>query len=105
MVLIVQRYVRRMVLAMMLFLVASANCLTVSYDTNENDDIPPVNVHFCFVASGRHVAVGERSIDSGNQADHSSVKSAQDFSVPTEVEQSFNTLNAGSPSLVVPLRR
>jgi hypothetical protein len=92
-------------MVMMLFLVASANCLTVSYDTNENDDIPPVSVQLCFVPSGSHIAVGERSSDTGNQATHNLVKSAQDVAVAAEAEHGFNSLNAGSPNLVVPLRR
>jgi hypothetical protein len=105
MILIVQRYARRTVLAMMLLLAASANCLSVSYDTNENDDIPPVKIHLCFVASGSHVTVRERSSDSGNGAIHNLVKSTQDSPVAADVEQGFSSLNAGSPSLVVPLRR
>lgn len=105
MLVLVHRYVRRMILALMLLLAASANCLSVSYDTNQNDDIPPVKVHFCFVASGRRMTAGKRITDSIEQASRSISRAGQDLPVMTEVAQGSTRASTGSLNLVVPLRR
>jgi len=104
----VLKYIRRSVLALMLLLAASANCLSVTYDTNQDDDIPTVEVQFCFVASGRGAAPGNHAIDSGTQISSSALNAVQPLSVATlaiTIEQGSTSLSAGSPELVVPLRR
>lgn len=102
---LMQRYVRRTVLVLMLWLAASANCLSVSYDTNENDDIPPVSIHFCFVASGKRVTAGKRAVESGSYANGTMFKAATGLPVIAEVKHVSTSELAGSPNLVVPLRR
>jgi hypothetical protein len=109
MILLVQKYARRSTLALMFLLAASANCLFVSYDTNENDDVPPVKVHFCFVAS-RHATAEKRAIGSANDASSELFKAvlfnevqSPKFEVQPEVV--LTRLSTGSPELVVPLRR
>ena len=97
-------YFRRMALALMLLLTASANCLSVSYDANQDDEIPPVTVHFCFVSSGKRMAAGKRSADSVKQASRNILETVQDCPVMT-AGQGFTQLHTGSPNLVVPLRR
>jgi hypothetical protein len=65
------RYIRGVVLGLMLFLAGTAFCSTDSYDPNPYDDIPPiVTVEFNYVVPGQlgHAIIRTAFTSSGDHA-------------------------------------
>ena len=105
MLVLVQRYARRFTLTLMLLLVASANCLCVSYDTNENDDVPPVNVEFCLIRSGESMTAQMHAAEAVTVSNACGFNQSQDLPLMMQPEWDPATGSAASPQLLVPLRR
>ena len=105
MLVFVKKCARGSTLALMLLLAASANCLCVSYDTNENDDVPPVNVEFCLIRSGESMTAQMHAAEAVTVSNACGLNQSQDLPLTMQPEWDSATGSAASPQLVVPLRR
>lgn len=98
----VSPYFRIYLVGVMLVLAASANLLCISYDANDQDDIPPVTVDFKFVfqapKASPHVQANALILPPAVLAEGALAQS-NDSSVPVLRSEAVNR----SPQLFLPL--
>jgi hypothetical protein len=95
--------VRGAILGLMLLLTGAAPLLTVSVDTDDNDDTPPITVEMNLVAPSRKT-VQMPAAEAARQ--FTAVGSREPFAKAALSSQHHPTIELamGSPQLVVPLR-
>jgi hypothetical protein len=101
---IVHKYLRRTALATMLLVAACANCFCVSYDANDDDDVPPVTIELKFVSpAGR--SVGSRQAQSTESSKSAQPLTSHSLLIAGHDQQRAGALHDEAPQIVVPLRR
>jgi hypothetical protein len=102
---ITPKLVYGVVFGLMLFLASAANCLSASYDVDDDDSTPPVTVDLRFVCSS-----SKNSHSPKSQVEQATAKWACTRVAPPSpllaagLETDAGT-SLGTPQLLVPLRR
>jgi hypothetical protein len=95
---------RGAVLGLMLLLAGGANLVCISFDTDNDEDTPPITVELNLVAPKRshHLPNKKAQAEVVRQKD---LASGSPGLVATVYVDSMPAANAGSPQEVIPLRR
>lgn len=97
---------RGVTLALMLLLTAASNFVCISYDSDEDDDIPPINIELNVVAPEQHNLQTPRAHYSDHSVYHlQDVKPEADNLLASADFSSAPQLDRASSQLLVPLRR
>ncbi len=95
---------RGAVLGSMLLLACGANLVCISFDTDNDEDTPPITVELSLVAPkrGHHLP---NKMAQGEVVRQKDLEAASPSLVAAVYVDSMPAVNAGSPQEVIPLRR
>ena len=99
----VNRWLRGTVLGVMLLLAATANLVSFSYDADDDDDTPPVNVELNIVTSTKKPAHLVKH-HSSTRVSHVACERPSPDQTPCAGFEPALSLDKSSPQLVIPLR-
>ena len=97
------KILRGAVLGMMILLAGAANLVCVSYDTDDDEDTPPITVEMNLLTPSRknlHIPKLQNARFLRHREDQPQTELLADLQF-----DATNLLDKGSPQLVVPLRR
>jgi hypothetical protein len=95
---------RGVVLGLMLLLACGANLVCISFDTDNDEDTPPITVELSLVAPKRSHSLPNKRAQA-EVVRQKDLEAASPSLVATVYVDSMPSVNSGSPQEVIPLRR
>lgn len=102
---IANKYLRAAMLALVLLPAASVNCLCVSYDMDDDDNIPPVNVELSVITPSRSVSPAGETKSSPRSHRCAYPLRAKSPLVASHDQRQAPAALSGSPQFAIPLLR
>jgi len=96
---------RGAVLGLMLLLACGANLVCISFDTDNDEDTPPITIELSLVAPKRSHSLPNKRLRAEEVVRQKDLEAVSPSLMAAVYVDSMPTVNAGSPQDVIPLRR